>query len=647
MMQILEIVLYGKNGKKRTLTLRPGAVNVITGASSTGKSQIVHIIDYCCGSATCNIAMGPLRDKVEWYGVLLKTPQGKVFVGRRNPAIGRASTNEAYLLGAGSEVTSPQTLESGNTTIQAAILQLRDVLGIEQYLFTPPEGQTREPLEPTFRHALAFCFQKQTEIANDQQLFHNQSEFWVARAYKDLFPYFLGAIEAGRLGKEQEVKALRAKARSLKRDIKEQEEIAGEGLGMGLRLFEEARQNGVVNGDNQPGDLDALRARLGEVAKSWSPETVPAAQGSRIVALRERADTLAGEVRKLDDQRNAVLSYISDFDDRVAALHQQELRLESVNLFESLEATRCAICNDSLNENGSVVPLMRSALDKLTKNLGEAAATKPRFTDYLAELDASRAGLVSQLRETERTVEHLVRSEKEAMRMRDLNVQRSRVVGRISLWIESVSEVSDSARLQTELRNLEGLIATVDDELSGEAERNRLDSILQRVSGEITRTAVKLDLEHVVGPDGEENPVTLDIRGLTLVIHNPEGPVSFHQIGSGKNWLGFGVATHLALHRHFAARKRPVPSFLVLDQPTQVFYPDERDGEAERSVDELNDDDREEVRKLFEIIFENVRKANGEMQVIITDHADLSETWFRDAVIERWRGGKALVPGDW
>ena len=46
-MQVLEVVLYGKNGKKRTLPLRPGAVNVITGASSTGKSQIVRIVDYC------------------------------------------------------------------------------------------------------------------------------------------------------------------------------------------------------------------------------------------------------------------------------------------------------------------------------------------------------------------------------------------------------------------------------------------------------------------------------------------------------------------------------------------------------------------------------------------------------------------------
>ena len=101
-MQLLEIVLYGKNGKKRTLEFRTGAVNVITGASSTGKSQIVNIIDYCCGSGNCNIARGPIRDKVEWYGLLFRTHQGKIFIARRNPPRSRATTNETYLLEANS-----------------------------------------------------------------------------------------------------------------------------------------------------------------------------------------------------------------------------------------------------------------------------------------------------------------------------------------------------------------------------------------------------------------------------------------------------------------------------------------------------------------------------------------------------------------
>jgi hypothetical protein len=29
------------------------------------------------------------------------------------------------------------------------------------------------------------------------------------------------------------------------------------------------------------------------------------------------------------------------------------------------------------------------------------------------------------------------------------------------------------------------------------------------------------------------------------------------------------------------------------------------------------------------------------------EHADIDESWYRDAVVERWRGGLKLVPNDW
>jgi len=43
-MQILNIVLYGHDGRQRTLSLRAGGVNVITGASKTGKSALIDIV---------------------------------------------------------------------------------------------------------------------------------------------------------------------------------------------------------------------------------------------------------------------------------------------------------------------------------------------------------------------------------------------------------------------------------------------------------------------------------------------------------------------------------------------------------------------------------------------------------------------------
>ena len=649
-MQILEIVLYGRNGQKRALSFRPGKVNVITGASTTGKSQIIHVIDYCCGSKECRVAPGPLRDKVAWYGLLLATDRGNVFVARQTPPPGGKSTVDAYLEEAREGLGSPETLESANTSVVASTRYLRDVVGIGEYEFVPTESHhTRPPLAPTFRHALAFCLQKQTEIANDEHLFHGQGDTYTAQAYRDLFPYFLGAVDTERLSKEQALRQLRAQLRRVKTEIQEQDDIAGEGLGQGLRLLEEARVLGIVTVDGNPADVNVLREQLREASETWEPGAVPLVRGDRLSELRTEADVISEEIERLGYQADAVRSHILNHDGRMSANHEQQLRLESIGLFEPLDTARCSICEKGLAETGSVVGGMWQALSELSETLEKAATTRPRFSDYLADLDQRRTSLAVRLRETELAVEAISMAGEESRRLRDVNFRRARAVGRISLWLESVTAQSDTAGLRLEAERLKTLVDAAAGALSGDDEAERLNSILRRVSGEITRYASRLKLEHVVGPDGETNPVTLDIRRLTLIIDEPEGPVASNVVGSGKNWLGFTVSTHLALHRHFAKQKRPVPNFLVLDQPTQVFYPDDRKGDEDPQwmIENLPDDDRQEVRNLFDLVFDAVEEAGGDMQVIILDHADLPDTRFQEAVVERWRGGSALVPLDW
>lgn len=82
-MQILELVLYGKNGQKRTLSFKPGKVNIIPGESKAGKSAVGDIIEYCMGGSSCNIAVGIVRDNVAWYGLLLQFNTNKIFVARK------------------------------------------------------------------------------------------------------------------------------------------------------------------------------------------------------------------------------------------------------------------------------------------------------------------------------------------------------------------------------------------------------------------------------------------------------------------------------------------------------------------------------------------------------------------------------------
>jgi hypothetical protein len=50
---------------------------------------------------------------------------------------------------------------------------------------------------------------------------------------------------------------------------------------------------------------------------------------------------------------------------------------------------------------------------------------------------------------------------------------------------------------------------------------------------------------------------------------------------------------------------------------------------------------------MFQFVFEAVKELAPGLQVVITEHADISESWYQDAVVERWRGGLKLVPDEW
>ena len=184
-MQLLEIVLYSHDGHRRVLPLKTGAVNVITGASKTGKSALIDIVDYCFGSDKCRVPEGPIRRAVSWFGIRLQLAQGQVFAARRCPDAGKQSSEDCFVE-AGGHVEIPDYSALRQTTnTQGLTTLLSGWSGIADNLHDPPPGQTRLPLTATVRHALALCFQPQDEIIRRQQLFHGASDNFFAMSLKD------------------------------------------------------------------------------------------------------------------------------------------------------------------------------------------------------------------------------------------------------------------------------------------------------------------------------------------------------------------------------------------------------------------------------------------------------------------------------
>lgn len=641
-LKILEIVLYSHDGRRRILPLNSDGVSIITGASKTGKSALIDIVDYCFGSGECRVPDGPIRHSVSWFGLRLKLASGEAFVARRCPTA-RFRSSEDCIVQIGNLVESPEPSELRQTTNTRGLLALLSGwTGISENLHEPPVGQTRLPLSATVRHALAFCFQPQDEIIRRHQLFHGADDNFFAQALKDTLPYLLGAVDDEYVKKSAELRRLREQLRAIERQLAELNSIRGDGVGKATALLAQARDAGLSD----------------VVTENWQ-ETIAALRAAATVVLAQAGNIPdGGEYRRLSDARIALLANQRRFKDEMDAVRaferdtsgysteatEQQSRLASIGMFDdTAPGHSCPLCTQALpqDDRQPQVAQLRGALASVASRLQAVTQNTPRIERVAGEvetrLEENRIALTAN------------RQQMEAVRVIDVPLQlahdeiarRALVQGRIGLYLESVPDLPDTNELQRRAEALRAAKATLEGELSDEIVAERMVSIGSILSRKMSAEAQGLMLEH------SDSPLRLDTKKLTLVADTENGPVPMGRMGSGENWVGYHLITHLTLHGWFAHRGRPVPRFLFLDQPSQVYFPPEREVASEMSISDLSEDDRSAVKRMFAYVVEAVNAAAGGFQVIITEHADIDEPWFQAAVVERWRGGLKLVPEDW
>ncbi|HEV7370994.1 DUF3732 domain-containing protein, partial [Arenibaculum sp.] len=316
---------------------------------------------------------------------------------------------------------------------------------------------------------------------------------------------------------------------------------------------------------------------------------------------------------------------------------EQRARLATLGLAAEFDATTCALCG-STGIDIPAVSEMQSSLRELDQQLGQVRREVPRLQVAQAELATKLSNIEQALKRNQAQIDGLLQQEDSFRSEQDNQIRLARTLGRITYFLETLPPPTASVFSRDELESARKRVQTLEALLDPEDIADRLSSILNIIGEFMTRDSEKLDLEH------SGSRLRLDIRQLGVVADTLDGPVPLQRMGSGENWVGYHVLAHLALHRWFRQRHRPVPAFLFFDQPSQAHYPPEQDRDGDVTV--LTDEDREAVYKLFKLISDVGEELSPGFQVIVADHADLREPWFADAVVARWRG-KGLVPQDW
>jgi hypothetical protein len=326
----------------------------------------------------------------------------------------------------------------------------------------------------------------------------------------------------------------------------------------------------------------------------------------------------------------AFVGWLADNGPFLAQLPDRVLRLVPVI---------CPLCDSHLAIAVPSVTQIKQSLSGIETQLASVRRDSPRLQGRLSSLEVRRTEIEEQLRTAQRDLAARIQDNERLRIQQNDFTEQARVSGRIAYYLENVKAAESDSRIPQAIERLRAEIAELEQALDDDTLQGRLDTALSLVNRDLTAYAGDLGLEH------GNNPLRLDMKNLTVVADTVDGPLALSQMGSGENWVGYHVATHISLHKLFRLRKRPVPAILMFDQPSQAHYPPERDENGR--VNGLADEDQAVVQRLFKLLSVCSAQSHSEMQIIVADHVELLEQWFRDAIVERWRDGIKLVPQTW
>lgn len=649
-MQLISVAVYNWDGRVRPVDFHPGRLNVVTGASRTGKSALLDIVDFCLGRDEAPIPQTKVFKSVAWYGTLWQFADGsRAFAGRPTFRPGKSSTSRAMIRLGGAEMTLPSFEELAENTDSATLRdQFGSRIGLQEAMLSPAEGSTRSPFKVGLGQAAIFILQTQSEIASKSLLFHRQGEDGMSASIRDSLPYFLGAVAGDHAEKHQQLRLARRVLRRAEIALEAARAEAADHDGQIQALLAEAYASGLVDVDRAPTTEIAVTVLESALATQQETELIDVdiqSQDRRADLKIERL-SLRTELGYLLDQRAALMEAAVTDGGYDGAIAKQLQRLRSVNLLPSAHAHGtdvCPVCMQALADSDPTTTQLTNRLSDLTTELESLALAQPgrqkAIAAIAADIQLNRERLVS----VEAAIEADDATTADSGRLVDSS-RKQFVRGRIDATIGRLARRGDvdMPGLVNAVENAQRRVRALEAELDDDLARERLTSALITLGREMTDIAQALELEN------SDQGVRLDLAKLTVVTDTPTGPVPLAGLGSGANWLGYHLATYLALHKTFVEGDRPVPRLLMLDQPTQVFYESKPSAARDRMSESgtPDDEDHTAVTRMFKLLDTFVKSLAPHFQIIVSDHAHLTDDWFETAVEHNWRGD-ALIPREW
>jgi hypothetical protein len=661
--KIAAVILWPKDEQHdpRRITFKMKGVEVITGSSETGKSSLIPIVDYCLGSSRCAIPIGVIRRTVDWFGVVLRHPGGEILLARRNPGV-QTQTSEMYIQQA-RRVTIPRRLdEEPRINTEVAVETLNRLAKLPS-LPLDPNAESGWGGRPSFRDTAAFQFQPQHIVANPYTLFFKADTYEHQQKLKNIFPLVLGAMDVASIEASRRLRIVEDELGKTTEDI-ERAHQRQQNVILDFRTFySRARELGLLPNAPDVGDewsVDTYVRFLSQVPRTLDEQPFPSPpEGASRRAMRELTRVREEErdvAHAIDDRKRKLgrLQLVRTSTSRFAtsAAAQRE-RVAPVRWFAEHLRTinNCVVCGSDTRAATEEMGRLATIVEDFEHSTAGVEGVEALLDRETAAIEEDLRRLEGRLAEIRRDLGRLDRQSDEIRGSRQELQEVYRFVGRLQQELEKFAAVDASSGLEVRAARLREEAAALRRSINLQESERRLNAAADAISIKIRHYARILRVEHA------DRPAHVDVRNLTLTVASGDGRKDYlWEIGSAANWMGYHLASLLALHEYFIESSQagvsvPVPQFLFIDQPTQAFFPERWSARREDTRDDpqFDSDDTARVRRVFEALSSAVARTRGRLQIVLIDHVGESE-WhdMKDVhLVERWREGNALIPSHW
>ena len=649
------IGLFDQQDKVHGVELKAG-LNLITGKSSTGKSALIEIFDYCMGSSEDTIPHGVIKEHATLFFLWITINKSDYLLGRD------AKGKECYIV-SNPEIDDIRKLRSivfdGNDyTKDDYKVQLGLLFGIDatNTAETVPQMQDKRKggQRPSVRNMMPFILQHQNLVANKQALFYRFDQREKRDETINQFKVFAGFVDANYYALSVEASKLDEKIESLKRqlakaetdlhetynrlldDISAYTDITGREL-----LLDLTEDKFECNPQYYKEQIDTLDYFDIKIDTNNHPQLL------KYRALERQENQLMAELRETQIHLEEVISSIDYIETYKDALERTP-RPQMVSLNYSV----CPFCHQHTPRTLDEANKLKKAIGSLNEELrGIPSIIRPLHEDRLQLQDKIEA-LKNNLDDIERQKAELADIIEALKQNYSLQKQAYKTIYKISSRIELATNEA--------LKELKDKLEKLSEELNEKKAALRVYDVKGKII--LAERAIRQAMEKYRKTIGFEDSLTdyslvFDLNKFELYFSKGMGDFAekkyLRSIGSGANWLNAHLCLYLALADFFYDQKKStVPTLLFLDQPSQVYFPAQKDRDEafnpeEQSVHEA-DDDMKAVNNIFSLLYRFCREHNDGIQVIVTDHADDLTIEglhsFEEIVRARWRkDGEGLV----